>query len=134
MSDVPSTTTRPTKRPSALRRAWLLVKGTVLSFINSRAPMLAAALAFYTMLSLAPIVAITVVVVGMVMGEDAARGEIVNQFSDMLGEEGAKQVELAINTANNSGTGLATTLISVFGPHEDVTFVQGSHRPGNRPG
>jgi membrane protein len=75
--------------------------------------MLAAALAFYTMLSLAPVIAITVVVVGIVLGEDAARGEITEKFSDMLGPEGAEQVQLAINTANNSGTGLATTLISV---------------------
>ena len=113
MSDAPTTPNRAQRLRSVPKRVWLLVKGTVLSFINSRAPMLAAALAFYTMLSLAPIVAITVVVVGVVMGKEAARGEISDKFGEMLGPEGAKQVELAINTANNSGTGLATTLISV---------------------
>jgi membrane protein len=113
MSDAPSTPTRAQRFRTVPKRVWLLLKGTVLSFIQSRAPMLAAALAFYTMLSLAPIVAITVVVVGVVMGKEAARGEISEKFGEMLGPEGAKQVELAINTANNSGTGLATTLISV---------------------
>lgn len=103
----------PGRRASLPRRVWLLLKGTVLSFINSRASMLAAALAFYTMLSLAPIIAITVVVVGVVLGEEAARGEIADRFSDMLGPAAAKQVQLAINTANNSGSGLATTLISI---------------------
>lgn len=98
---------------SVPRRLWLLVKGTVLAFLRSRSPMLAAALAFYTMLSLAPIVAICVVVVGVVLGPEAARGEISNRFSEMLGPQAAQQVELAINNANNSGTGLATTLISV---------------------
>jgi len=101
------------RRAGVPRRLWLLAKGTVLSFIRSRATMLAAALAFYTMLSLAPIVAITVVVVGVVLGKEAARGEIADRFADMLGPDAAKQVELAINTANNSGSGLVTTLISV---------------------
>ncbi|MGP1310274.1 MAG: YihY/virulence factor BrkB family protein [Phycisphaerales bacterium] len=113
MSEAQTNPPAPGRRASVPRRVWLLIKGTVLSFINSRAPMLAAALAFYTMLSLTPIIAITVVVVGVVLGDEAARGEISDQFSEMLGPQAAKQVELAINQANNSGTGLVTTLISV---------------------
>jgi membrane protein len=101
------------QRQSIPRRFWLLLKGTVMSFIHSRATILAAALAFYTMLSLAPVVAITVVIVGVVLGKEAAEGEIAERFSEMLGPSAAKQVELAINAANNSGTGLATTLISI---------------------
>ncbi len=101
------------RRPGVLLRLWLVLKGTVMSFINSRATMLAAALAFYTMLSLAPVVAITVVIVGVVLGKEAARGEISERFSEMLGPDAAKQIELAINAANNSGTGLATTILSL---------------------
>ncbi len=101
------------RRRGILFRLWLVLKGTVMSFIHSRATMLAAALAFYTMLSLAPVVAITVVIVGVVLGEEAARGEISERFAEMLGPDAAKQIELAINAANNSGTGLATTLLSL---------------------
>lgn len=100
-------------RPGVPRRAWLLLKGTAVSFVKSRAPMLAAALAFYTMLSLAPIIAITVVVVGVVLGRQAAQGHIAERFADMLGPSAAQQIELAINQANNSGSGLLTTLISL---------------------
>lgn len=115
MTDAPAhnAPTLPPRRAGVPRRVWLLVKGTAVSFITSRAPMLAAALAFYTMLSLAPVIAITVVVVGVVLGRQAAQGEISERFSDMLGPAAAQQVELAINQANNSGSGLLTTLISL---------------------
>lgn len=66
----------------------------------------AAALAFYTLFSLAPVMVIAVTIVGLVFGEDAAAGRIVSVLADMIGEAPATVVEAAIRDARPSASGL----------------------------
>ncbi len=73
----------------------------------------AAALAFYTLFSMAPILIIAVAVTGFVYGEKAAQGEIVGQFGDIMGEESAGALETAIAQSSFDNTGYISTLMGI---------------------
>lgn len=73
----------------------------------------AGALAFYTLFSLAPIVIIAVTVIGLVLGEDAAQGEIVAQFSEIMGPQAAAVVESAVSRSRIQESGLWPSLLGV---------------------
>jgi membrane protein len=73
----------------------------------------AAALAFYTLFSLAPVVIIAVAIIGIVLGEKAAQGQIVAQLQDLMGHDAAAAVEQAVARSRPSETGLLPTLLGV---------------------
>src|SRR5215467_2949588 len=70
-----------------------LLKVTVYEWIDDRAPRLGASLAFYTLLSLAPLLVVIVAVAAIVYGQEAARGQLVWQIQDLVGPEGAKAIQ-----------------------------------------
>lgn len=72
-----------------LREFVKLLQETVEEWWNDRAPRLAAALAFYTIFSFAPMLVIVVGLASIFFGEEAARGELAAQFQGLVGEEGA---------------------------------------------
>lgn len=78
-----------------------------------KAPKLGAALSFYTIFSLAPLLIIAIAVAGMVFGNEAAQGEIVYQIRDLVGEEGAKIVQTAIKNASEGSSDVIATIISM---------------------
>jgi membrane protein len=80
---------------------------------EDQASRLAAALAYYTVFSIAPLLIIVIVIAGAVFGEDAARGEIVNQIQSVVGREGAQFIEIAIQNANKPQTGTIASVISL---------------------
>lgn len=69
---------------------------------RDKASRLAAALAYYTIISLPALVILIIACAGMVLGEEAARGQVVHQLQSLLGSEGAKSVEEMINIASKS--------------------------------
>ena len=79
--------------PITVSAIWTLLRQTVLSWLDDYAPSMGAALAFYTLFSLAPLMLIVVSVGGMVFGEDAARGEIASQLAKLMGNGGALAVQ-----------------------------------------
>jgi membrane protein len=104
----------------AARAAWLLIKESVMEWSNDRASRKGAALAFYTVFSLAPILIVAIAIAGFFFGKDAARGEIFAQMSDLLGADGAHAVEAMIQNASRTGAGAVATLIGI------VTLVIGA--------
>lgn len=68
-------------------------------------PQLAASLAFYGVLSLAPTLILVTLIVGVVYSEGAARQELISQTQDMVGSEGAQVVDLILQNATKPGTG-----------------------------
>lgn len=64
-----------------------------------------AALAFYTVSSLAPLLLIVVTVAGAIFGEDAVRGRLVRQFEGLMGREQAGLVQTVLQKANRDPTG-----------------------------
>ncbi|MBW4464210.1 MAG: YihY/virulence factor BrkB family protein [Pegethrix bostrychoides GSE-TBD4-15B] len=90
-----------------------LVKETVTEANQDNVPLFAAALAYYTVFSLAPVLVIAIAMVGVVFGEEAARGEIGRQMQGLLGVQGAEFVQSMIQNANQPGSGgLIATVIS----------------------
>ena len=82
-------------------------------FGKERAASRGAAIAFYTVTSMAPILVIVVAVAGLVFGDEAASGAIYQQFSGLLGAEGADLLQKAIAGASSTSGGVTATVISV---------------------
>lgn len=82
-------------------------------FNDDNAPRLGAALAYYTILSLAPLLVIIIAVAGLVFGQEAARGQISAQIQNLMGAQGAEMVETMIQKASNLGSGLVAGLIGL---------------------
>jgi membrane protein len=91
----------------------LLIK-TFSDWYNDKAPELGAALAFYTALSIAPLLVIVLTIAAFVFGQEAASGEIVSQMRSMVGEDGAKAISDMIANANKPTQGTVATVLSVI--------------------
>jgi membrane protein len=76
-----------------------LLKAAAVNWVHDYAQSMGAALAFYTMFSIAPLLLIVVAVAGLVVGEEAARGEIYSQMDGILGAQGALAVQGLLETA-----------------------------------
>jgi membrane protein len=76
-------------------------------------PQLGASLAFYTALSIAPLLVISLAVGAFVFGDDAARGEVASQMRSLIGSQGAHAVEDMIESANKSASGATATVLGV---------------------
>ena len=96
------------------RNVWLLVRHSVGGWIDHNASRTGAALAFYTVFSLAPILLLSIAIAGFFFGESAARGEIFAQIQGLIGAPGARAVESVIHNASRSGSGALSTVFSVL--------------------
>src|SRR3954462_1481326 len=90
---------------SILKSTVSLVKETVSSWSGDYAPSMGAALAYYTLFSIAPLILIVIAIAGLVFGRDAAQGEIVGQLQGLMGQQGAEAVEALIASAGDSDSG-----------------------------
>lgn len=89
-----------------------LVQEAVSSWVDDYAASMGAALAYYTVFSITPLLLIVISVAGMVFGEEAARGEIFAQLSGLMGEEGAMAVQGLLQSFQRPGTGIFAASIS----------------------
>jgi membrane protein len=85
----------------------------------------AGSLAFYTLFSLAPTVIIAVTILGVVLGEEAAQGQIVAQFQDVMGKEAAVAVEQAVTNSRIKESGILPTLAGILALIVGATTVFG---------
>ena len=93
------------------REAYALVKGAVNEFFDDYGPSMGAALAYYTVFSIAPLLLIVISVAGLVFGQEAARGEIVSQLQQLMGDQAARSVEQLIESVNQPSAGVIATVI-----------------------
>lgn len=96
-----------------MRAFWQLLKKAVAGFQADDAMSAGAALAFYTALSIAPLLLLVIVVAGTLFGQEAARGEIAHQLNDLIGPQGAEAVQTMLTKTQTPGGGLVSTLIGV---------------------
>ncbi|HZV93244.1 MAG TPA: YihY/virulence factor BrkB family protein, partial [Caldimonas sp.] len=92
---------------------WGLVKKAVSSWVDDYAPSMGAALSYYTVFSLAPLLLIVISIAGLVFGADAARGEIFGQLRGLMGDASAKTVESMLASLNRPASGVIGTVIGV---------------------
>ncbi len=90
-----------------------LLKLTYSEWSEDRCLRLGAALAYYTVFSLAPLLVLVIAGIGFFFGERAAEGEILAQLEGMLGEDGAAGVQQMIANANQPKEGVAATVIGL---------------------
>jgi len=91
-----------------------LLKETFASWREDKAPRLAAALAYYTVFSIAPLVIITIAVAGFFLGPEAASGQIQREIQHTLGPQSASAInDIVENAARNKGHGVVATVIGI---------------------
>jgi membrane protein len=79
-----------------------------------KAPRLGASLAFYTLLSLTPLLLVVVAIVGLVFGHTTAQREIVRQVQMLVGSEGAKATDALLQGSRNKAQGVIATMLGVL--------------------
>ncbi len=100
--------------PHPLHRTWLLLRDTVYAFFEDNALSRGAALAYYTIFSLAPILLIAIAVAGLVFGHAAAEGAVVRELSGLMGTDSAKVLQSLLEGAfHHRGSGMLATGIGV---------------------
>jgi membrane protein len=90
-----------------------LLKATLHAWLDDRAPTMGAALAYYTLFSMAPLLLIAISVAGAVFGLDAARGEILGQLSGLLGRDGAAAVESLLKSVQRNDQSVIGTTVGI---------------------
>lgn len=96
-----------------VREIWALVKDAANGWSEHRASRIGAALAFYTVFSLGPILLLAVAVAGFFFGQGAARGEIHQQITNLIGAQAAAGVQMVLARAHRPAAGMVATAISV---------------------
>jgi membrane protein len=105
---------KPEQRLGLIKALAALLRRAGEAWIADNAPRLGAALAFYTLFSLAPVLIVTVSLAGVVFGDKAAQGEIVRQFQGLIGTQGAIAIETIIQSTNRPALGVFATTFGVL--------------------
>lgn len=119
-----------------------LLKETWNEWNEDKAPRLGAALAYYTVFSLAPLLIIVIAIAGFAFGQRAVQEAVIGQVRGLVGEQGAELIQSAIQSAQHPTQGIIATVISavtlllgalgVFGALQDAlnTIWEVAPRPG----
>src|SRR5919106_3401639 len=94
---------------------WQFVKQTVTQWFEDDPLQLAAALSYYTLFSLAPLLIIVIAIAGFAFGREAAQNQIVETLQGMIGQESAQAIQGMIqNASNKPKTGMISTVIGII--------------------
>jgi membrane protein len=97
-----------------VRTIWELIRRAASKWSSDDCLALGAALAYYTVFSLAPVLVIVIAVAGGLFGREAAQGEIVAQIRGLVGEDGAAAIQALVQSASRDGVGPRATLIGLL--------------------
>jgi membrane protein len=102
----------------------------ITEWLEHRASSKGAALAFYTLFSLAPILVLVIAIAGLFYGREAAQGELFFQLRGLVGSQGAEAIQLVLSGAANEKQGMIATLVAgallLFGATSVFTELKGS--------
>jgi membrane protein len=96
-----------------LSATWKMLKDTVLAFIEDEALSRGAAIAFYTVTSIAPVLLIVIAIAGLAFGQEAAQNAIIAQLSGLMGPKTAEVLQTAIASAATKSSGVIATIVGV---------------------
>ena len=97
-----------------------LGKASVKAWLDDYAPSMGAALSYYTVFSLAPLLLIVIAVAGMIFGAEAARGELIGQLRGLIGDAGAKGVQDILAAASTPSRSIIASIVGI------VTLIAGA--------
>ena len=90
-----------------------LLKDTFAQWQEDKASRLAAALAYYTAFSVAPLLLIAIVIAGLVFGDEAAQGQVFGQLEGLVGSEGAGVLETAVRNSQQQGASAISAIVGI---------------------
>src|SRR5215218_3111550 len=91
-------------RTQLLREAWALIRDTVEGFVADEAMTRGAAIACYTMFSIAPLLVVAAAIAGLAFGDEAVRGAVAAQLRALVGREGAEAVQAMVRGVGEGGS------------------------------
>ena len=100
------------KKNHILSKTWYLLKNTTIEFIDDNAIKLSAALAYYTIFALPPLLIIIITICGIFFGQEAVTGQLYGQINGLVGNDGAIQIQEAIKNVELSDSNL---FVNIFG-------------------
>jgi membrane protein len=89
-----------------------VMRCAISDWIDHRAASKGAALAFYTLFSIAPILVLVIAIAGFFYGAEAAQGQLLSQLKGLLGAQGAEAIQLVLAGARNHESGLRATIVA----------------------
>lgn len=91
---------------------WSMLKDTGLAWMEDKVPRLAAALAYYTILSAAPLLVLVLAIAGIVFHQDEeVRKLMIDQFSSLIGEQGGEAIKTMIEHASRPGSSISAMVV-----------------------
>ncbi len=97
-----------------LKRVWTVLKSGLVEWNKNDALELAAAISYYTVFSVAPLLLLVLAISGLVFGEEAVRGEVFGQLRGLMGSDTAKAVEDIIANAQKPKSGVIATIVGII--------------------
>lgn len=101
-------------------RFWHLLRAAFAGWWEDNVPRMGAALAYYTLFALAPVLLVVIALGGFIFGPEAVRGQIVGEIQGLIGRDGAKAIQDMLEAASQSRPQLAVTVGAI------ITFVLGA--------
>ncbi|RZI94848.1 MAG: YihY/virulence factor BrkB family protein [Variovorax sp.] len=95
------------------KQLWTLCRDAAVAWVDDFAPSMGAAISYYTMFSLAPLLVIVIAVAGALFGAEAVNGQIAAQLSGLIGAEGAIAIQGLVKSASEPSRGLVAGAISI---------------------
>ena len=92
---------------------WTMLKETVNGYIEDEALSRGAAIAYFTVFSIAPMLVICIAIAGLVFGQKAAQGAIVDQLQGLMGQQGAEAIQAMIASASSKSSSIWATIIGL---------------------
>ena len=110
------TTRTPAPEPDkrSLKTWWTLVKAAGQSWLDDYAASMGAAISYYTVFSLAPLLLIVISVAGLVFGDEAVRGELFGQLQGLMGEDAAKAIQEMLAGVSKPAHGVIGTIVGLL--------------------
>ncbi|WP_140985338.1 YihY/virulence factor BrkB family protein [Asticcacaulis tiandongensis] len=103
----------PTRPPLTFRLLWKMLKESGQEWLNDKVPRLGAALAFYSVLSIGPLLLIVIAIAGLAFGRDAVSGYLYEEIRDLVGDIGAQAIQAIIASSASKSSGIVATLIGL---------------------
>ena len=96
-----------------LSSAWSLLKDSIAGFVEDEALSRGAAMAFYAVTSIAPILLIVIAIAGLAFGQEAAQSALAEQLTGLMGRQSAEMLQTTIKSASDKSSGVLATVIGV---------------------
>ena len=93
--------------------SWVIARAAVNGWIDDRASSIGAALAYYTFFSMAPLLLIVISVAGLLLGRDAAQGQLMDELGGLLGPQAAASILALVASASEPAESWGGTLLGI---------------------